>query len=172
MKRREYLLHKTRLEGELAKAQAEVNSISEQLRALEIVFHQVVNRQPDELENPIDIQDCEDSRGEGQAVNKTETGRFRQEAVGDLTREIAMLLDGEFSVPEVVEQIVARQQHLKESNINRTTVSGRLRRMEQAGELELVRRGKGPLPSVYRKKSRILFGILPPESETATGVGG
>jgi hypothetical protein len=63
-------------------------------------------------------------------------------------KEVAQSFDGSFTLSNVMVKLTARG-----SSYKRLSIKGALERLEEEGFLEVVTRGRGPNPNVYRRKN-------------------
>lgn len=140
MTRKLYTQTRAKLEQELAKAKSAVQVLTDKIKALDIVYHEILNAPSDDAaaDNPEAVDD------------RPALPFLARSTIGELVHNVALGMRNEFDVPAVIREMQMRHPEIPSEQINRSTVSGRLRRMAADGELHVVHEGRGPNPTVYR----------------------
>lgn len=151
MKRTEYQRLRAMLEADEVRLRAELAAVQRRLAALDTVWTEVLPASP--------LQPISGGSVPGDGSRRSES-RLRA-----LVRAAAAACEGEFNLAKVYARLREDHPELAESDRLRSSVSGALWSLgREDPTLEVVRRGKGRQPTVYRNKSSSGAPIAPADA--------
>lgn len=84
--------------------------------------------------------------------NGWQSPKIQGKKTAPLVREVVAEIDQEFTVSDVETKIREKYPYLL-SSLHPSSISGVLSRMHKEGSVDVVSRGVGPVPSVYKRSS-------------------
>lgn len=136
MKASEYRREREKLGADKSRLAQELAEVAAKIDALDLVWTTIFNAKPPESA-PTDLPDLADS-----SVNNL--------SVASLVIDVVGSLEGSFGVSEVESAIKER---LPGVEVNRSTITGRLNKLVDAGQLTLIQRGAGRRASTFQRKA-------------------
>lgn len=157
-------MRKTEYEALKRKLQAELAECERKLEALEIVwsFAKEGDPQPqlpasleaEEAPPRSSVEDEPDRNGTSSTIAKPATPTDRVYSSGRRpilpdVRELAQEIDGDITQSDITKKLIEKRPG---AHVAASSVAGALRRMLDAGEIELVEEGRATNPNVYRRR--------------------
>jgi len=135
MRRKRYRELRAGLEAEVVEMEARAAEARRKLEALDLVWIDVLNEGHNE----------ESARPLGESPRRGRVANLISEAVDQVS--------GQFGVSDIEQIILENHPDTVNDHINRTTISGRLKRLcGDGGPLEVAVGGSGRRPTLYQKK--------------------